>query len=94
MKKDQSKFISNLPGFLGVIVIILSITLLVGKTIPVLNRSIIACTLQLVMGLMFLSYGFKENRSKVKSGRMYYFVGVLILVSAIYSVHSLIAGLI
>lgn len=93
MKKDKFKLYSNLTGILGVVVIILSITLLTGKNFSGINRSILASLLQLTMSFMFFAFGIKENLRKAKSGRIYLGVGILIFVSAAFSIYTLVAGL-
>ena len=91
--KDTGK-LSILMGILGVGVMALSIILLSYDNASELFKGSIASLLQVVLGLLLLTFGVKENRSKGKpKGNMYFIVGLAVLTSTAFTIYGLFTKL-
>jgi uncharacterized membrane protein SirB2 len=94
MENKETRTLSVLMGILGVGVIILSIILISNENAGELFRGVLASLLQIVLGLLLLVYGIKENRSKGKpKGNMYFIVGLAVLTTTAFTIYNLITKL-
>lgn len=94
MENKKTKTLNALMGILGVGVIILSIILLSNDNAGELFKGIMASILQIALGLLLLTFGIKENRSKGKpKGNMYFIVGLAVLTSTAFTIYGLFTKL-
>lgn len=94
MANKNSKVLNGSTGILGIGVIILSIILLSNIGLSEVYRLVVSVLLQLLLGLLFIVTGMRENATKGKpKGNMFFYVGSAILVTMAYSAYMLITKL-